>query len=131
MENNKEDQMKNLKWAVIPFLVIGLVLTLIILQTDNKHSKEITWNNRQLPYREISGIVSSVCQNRGTITLKLKNNDVFYFSTTRNYRLNPYDFDDFVHSGDSVYKKENSMNIVIYRNNKMFEFVLEKSIGRK
>ncbi len=128
---NRKEENKNLKWASIPFLIIGALIVFLTLEIDNKSSKEMVWNNRQLPYCEISGIVSSARQNRGTISLRLKNNDIFYISTTRNYNLKPYDLDDFLQPGDSLYKKKNSMKLEVYRNNQKYEFILEKTIGKK
>jgi hypothetical protein len=127
----RKEENKNLKWASIPFLIIVALIVFLTLEIDNKRSKEMVWNNRQLPYCEISGIVSSARQNRGTISLRLKNNDIFYISTTRNYNLKPYDLDDFLQPGDSLYKKKNSMKLEVYRNNQKYEFILEKKIGKK
>ncbi len=129
--NNKSLEQKGLKWFIIPFLIFGGLIVLLIIKTDNKRSTETVWNNRQLPHCEISGVVASIKQNRGTINLRLKNNKVFYIKTTRNYNLKPYDLDDFLLFGDSIYKKKNSMNLEVYRNDQRFEFVLEKTIGRK
>jgi hypothetical protein len=105
---------------------------LIILLGDNNKSKKIGEKVRQNYRQEISGIVSSVSQNRGTIKLQLKDeaNKPYYFGVTRNYKLCPYDLDDFLQSGDSVYKASNSNDFFVFREGNKYRFVLDKRINK-
>ena len=79
------------------FMLIGLSLVFLILIGDNKKSNKMEIELSKNYSREISGIVSSANQSRGTITLRLKGhvNHPYYFTLTSNYYLNPYDFDNF------------------------------------
>lgn len=114
------------------FLFIGIALVLIILLEDNKKSNMIGEKVRQNYREEISGIVSSVSQNRGTIKLQLKDEAYkpIYFGVTRNYKLSPYDLDDFLQSGDSVYKASNSNDFFVFREGNIYRFVLDKRINK-
>lgn len=114
------------------FLFIGILLVIIILFNDKKISEKIANESKQNFRREISGVVSSVSQNRGTISLRLKRNtnNPYYFGVTRNYKLRPYDLNDFIRPGDSVYKDSNSNEFFVFRNNEKFRFILEESINK-
>lgn len=120
-----------MKKSTYLFLFIGIILLLFILIDDNIKSKKIGEEVRQVYRQEISGIVSSVNQNRGTIKLRLKNdaNTPYYFGVTRNYKLNPHDLDDFLQPGDSVFKALNSDEFFVFRKDEKYRFVLNKKIN--
>ncbi len=120
------------KSIVYIFFCVGIVLVLIILLDDYKKSKKIGEEVRQNYSQEIAGIVSSVSQNRGTIKLRLTDeaNSPYYFGVTRNYKLSPYDLNDFLQPSDSVYKAINSNEFFVFREGKRYRFVLEKRINK-
>ncbi len=126
---NKTDN-KNLKWYGLPFMFIGLLIVGAILFTDNKKSVEINDSINNLYGEELSGIVATISQNRGTVSLRLKNisQKPIHFTTTRNYALTPYDIDEFIKGGDSIYKAKNSMELLVFRGNEKFHFVLNKKL---
>lgn len=63
---------KNLKWYVLPFMFMGLLMVGAILFDDNKKSAEI-WDSIDSLYgEELSGTVATISQNRGTVSLRLK-----------------------------------------------------------
>ncbi|GET23302.1 hypothetical protein [Prolixibacter denitrificans] len=123
---------KDMKWYGLPFIVVGLLITVTIIYTSDKKSSEIQIRINDLVNEQISGIVSSVSQNRGTITLRLKNkvNIPYYFEITRNYSLSPYDLNEFLQRGDSIYKAKNSMRLEVFRGNKSFYFILNERINQ-
>jgi hypothetical protein len=114
---------------VVLFIMSGLFL--LILNESHKKSQLIGEESSKNYSREISGIVATVTQNRGVISLRLKTptERVYYFGITTNYELKPSDFDDFVKGGDSVYKAPNSNEIFVFRDNQRYYFVLEKYIN--
>ncbi|MBS2211863.1 hypothetical protein KEM09_10630 [Carboxylicivirga mesophila] len=122
---------KNKKHYLIASNVIGLFIVLAILYFDNKQSQKVEIINKGLKSRQISGIISHASQNRGLTTLKLKNDEILYFSTTRNYNLNPKNLDEFVINGDSIFKEKNTMKIRIFRGKRVYDFELEKSLNNK
>ena len=124
---------KDMKWYGLPFIVVGLLITVTIIYTSDKKSNEIQIRINDLVNEQISGIVSSVSQNRGTITLRLKNkvNIPYYFEITRNYSLSPYDLNEFLQRGDSIYKAKNSMRLEVFRGNKSFYFILNERINQR
>lgn len=82
---------------------------------------------------EISGIASYATNNRGNISLTLKRpKEVKYHLTpTRNYNYKPYDLDDFIQGGDSVYKPSSNDTLYIFRNNKRYFFIINEVINYK
>ena len=123
---------KNLKYYGLPFIFTGLLIVIAILFVDNKKSDVITDSIDNLYGNEISGIVETISQNRGTVSLRLKNipQKPIYFTTTRNYALTPYSIDEFIKGGDSIYKAKNSMELEVYRGNQKFQFILNEKINQ-
>jgi hypothetical protein len=122
---------QNQKYFWIAFNIIGLFIVLVILNFDNIQSQKVEIINKELKNRQISGIITHASQNRGLTTLKLKNGETLYFSTTGNYNLNPKNLNEFVINGDSIFKEMNTMKIKIFRGNKAYDFELEKSLNNK
>ena len=131
---NKSDDKgnKNHKWYGLPFLLVGLLIVGAILFDDNKKSTEITDSIDDLYGQELSGIVATISQNRGTVLLRLKDNSKkrIFFSTTSNSSLTPSFIDDFIKGGDSIFKAKNSMELEVFRGNERFRFTLNKRIDR-
>lgn len=121
--------MKKTLETIIPILTVVFVI-LFVYYTTNK-SKKMRELARTIPNQEISGVVYTISQSRGTIKMVLRNRikAPYFFRTTRNYELNPYDLQDFLLPGDSVFKPSNSRELLIFRKDKKYYFVLEKDIN--
>ena len=122
--------MKREKFATYGFLVVGSILVLMILIDDRNKSQMMTTEVRKNFHNEISGIVTSIGQNRGTLFLHLKKNPnkTYYFYNGGNSSLSPSSISDFVQRGDSLYKAPDSNELFVYRNRKKYRFVFGKSI---
>lgn len=136
MSSKRIDNSKNLKFYGIPFMVFGFILVVIIFINDANKGREMESINRQLNGIEISGIVTSINQNRGTVTMHYKetgggitNYSKTYFSGTRNYDLSPYEIHKFIKPKDSIFKASRSMKLEVFREKKQYYFILEKSIN--
>mgnify|MGYP001492491324 CR=1 FL=1 len=128
-----EDKIIKNNYGVYFIFFVGLLLVVIFLFDDYKISKKMENESKDNFYIEMSGTVSGISQNRGTIILKLRNNSVhnkYYFGSTRNYNLNPKDLHEFVQPGDSVFKSSNSNELFVIKNNKRYRFIIDKSINR-
>lgn len=112
--------------------LVGVALVLLYLWEDSKRREKARDEIRQYYSQEISGIVSTVSQNRGTITLRLmdKKDGAYYFRITRNYNLSPYDLHEFLQHGDSVHKSPNSNELFIFRDEKKYRFDLDLNLNR-
>ncbi len=133
MTNKPDDKgNKNLKWYGLPFMLVGLLIVGAILYDDNKKSTEITDSIDNLYGQELSGIVATISQNRGTVSLRLKDYSKkrIFFSTTSNSSLTPSFIDDFIKGGDSIFKAKNSMELEVYRGNERFHFILNERIDQ-
>lgn len=122
--------MKNKVFGYVLFL-IGLVIVFFFLFDDKKVSTKMKQSHEQLYQMEINGIVSNISQNRGTVILKLKNySENIYFTNTRNYDYTPSSIEEFIERGDSIHKTKNSNELSVFRGNKKFYFVIDKSINK-
>jgi len=123
---------KNHEWYGLPFLLVGLLIVGAILFDDNKKSTEMSDSIDNLYGQELSGIVATISQNRGTISLRLKDYSKkrIFFSTTSNSSLTPSLIDDFIKGGDSIFKAKNSMELEVYRGNERFHFILNERIDQ-
>lgn len=133
MTNKPDDKgNKNLKWYGLPFMLVGLLIFGAILFDDNKKSTEITDSIDDLYGQELSGIVATISQNRGAVSLRLKDYSKkrIFFSTTSNSSLTPSFIDDFIKGGDSIFKAKNSMELEVHRGNERFHFILNERIDR-
>lgn len=119
--------------------LIGLVF---FYQSDINDRKESELLKEEYPLvekgncLEISGVVQ-----RGKISLKQYSKGAFcidlnnglkfsLFGTTRNYFYNPYDIEDFLQRNDSIYKPAQSDSLYIYRDGKVFYFVLNEVLNK-
>ena len=73
------------------------------------------------------GRVKKALLNRGSILMKLSNNESFSFSACRNYNYSSYYIDEFLKYGDSIVKPKNSDTLFIHRENKMYFFIIGNS----
>lgn len=80
---------------------------------------------------ELSGIVQKVRPNRGTIYFDLANSKQFSTVESYNYDYSPFAIDEFIETGDSIFKPKNSDTLYIYRNNDKYYFVLGEFINKK
>jgi hypothetical protein len=112
------------------FIAVILSVILLILYYDNKNSDKIVMEINKGYNSEISGIVSSISQNRGVIKLRLRKkvNYPFYLEMSRNYNLDPIDIDIFIRPGDSVFKTKSSKELFVFRDGFKYEFLLGKTI---
>lgn len=112
--------------------ILAIVFVIFVFYHVTNRSKKMRELMRTIPQQEISGVVYSVSQSRGTIKMVLKNRlkAPYFFRSTRNYGLNPYDLNDFMLPGDSVFKSSNSRELVIFRKDMRYYFVLEEDINR-
>lgn len=119
-----------MKVAAYLFFIIGCGLVVLILIKDNEKTERMRRESEKNYYIEISGIVSSIRQNRGTTFLSLKKdpNKNYYFGVTRNNSLKPYYLDDFLQAGDSIYKAANSNELFVFKKGKRFRFIIDKII---
>jgi hypothetical protein len=122
----------NLKWYGLPFMLVGLLIVGAILFDDNKKSTEITDSIDNLYGQELSGIVATISQNRGTVSLRFKDcsKKRIFFSSTSNSSLTPSFIDDFIKGGDSIFKAKNSMELEVYRGKMRFHFILNERIDK-
>lgn len=113
-------------------MLVGLLIFGAILFDDNKKSTEITDSIDDLYGQELSGIVATISQNRGAVSLRLKDYSKkrIFFSTTSNSSLTPSFIDDFIKGGDSIFKAKNSMELEVHRGNERFHFILNERIDR-
>lgn len=123
-----------MKSKVSSFIFISLValLILIINIVNKKVSHKISENHNSLYWKEIHGKVNKIMQNRGTVMLQLSNNSKkwIYFGDSRNYELDPIYIHRFINKGDSIFKAKKSDTLKIYREDKEYFFVLDKSINQ-
>lgn len=112
--------------------ILAIVFVIFVFFHTTNRSKKMRELMSSIPKQEISGVVYSVSQSRGTIKMVLKNRlkAPYFFRSTRNYGLNPYDLDDFMLPGDSVFKSSNSRELVLFRKDMRYYFVLEEDINR-
>lgn len=120
------------KIPALIFTIIGIALTFIILFIDHKNGRQMGMESDNNYYIEISGRVSAISQNRGTIKLRLKSNShkVYYMGVTRNFEYEPSFLDDFLKSGDSIYKAPNSLELFVFKNGRKYRFVIDETINK-
>lgn len=108
------------------FLILGVLIYYFIVNYPY-HKSGITVKYET----EISGILTFATQNRGEISLRvLQSKEKKYFiSSSRNYDYEPYDLENFVQGGDSIYKPSSSDTLYIYRGDKKYFFIINKDIN--
>ena len=124
------DNSKTKNLAGYIFLVVGMILVVMILVDDRNKRQMMAAEVRKNFHHEISGIVASIGQNRGTLFLHLKKNPnkTYYFYNGGNSSLSPSSISDFVQRGDSLYKAPDSNELFVFRDRNRYRFVFGKSI---
>lgn len=102
--------------------VLGICFVTFMNYQERKrfaNAMNVTYND------SINGTVKTLNQNKGSIVIKLINNNTEYqFQTLRNEDYTPSFSGYFVHPGDSLVKNAFSDTLHIYRNGKSYYFLL-------
>ena len=132
-----------MKYLIYIFLLISFLLGLVFFyQSDINDRKESELLEEEYPWVkkgdsfEILGVVQ-----RGKISLKQYSKGAFCIDLnnglkfslagiTRNYLYKPYDIKEFLEINDSIYKPAQSDSLYIYRDGKVFYFVLNEVLNK-
>ncbi len=118
------------KYATYIFVFVFISLIVIIELWDEIQTDKIKYGVKSFNYIEVSGIVQSICQSRGTVIMRLKKEPKkkYFFESSENHQLYPYYIDKFILRGDSIYKPRNSNMLHIYRGRNEYYFLIGETI---
>lgn len=116
---------KEIKKLVILLMVGFPLLTFIMIKClgywwDQYPNVELT--------DEINNKLMDITPYQSTAMLKLDDGRQLSFSGSRNYKLQPYNLNEFLKRGDILTKKVNSDTIKIYRSGSEYIFVHKKNL---
>lgn len=111
--------------TLISLLIVCVITMTIIFEINHGKYEELSIE------RSVSGKIIELEYYKGTPEFLLSDGNYYYVIWAVNYDYTPNELETFIQVGDSLFKQQNNKELLIYRNNKEYRFLLLEFIGKE
>jgi len=112
------------------FTVIAIFSVISLIRMEKESNKRDVQYPILGDSNFIKGSISSLFSEHGHVYVTLKDSSKYLIAQSVNYSYSPYFINDFLRSGDSLYKHIGSDTLFINRTKGHYYFLIGKSMGK-